>query len=538
MVWWLTDVLEAVVMTPKSRLFDKTEEPETSSEASQNEIKQQEDPQQNAQQDVFSEEAQKAECQQQEIDTTEAPVPDVVVNNTLPASEPDSHSSLEPSPPEPALAQEEEPFSTVVPEVDLSKYPAIDNRQTYREIVSRQGRGLTVPLLKSYGAKLFKKVPDPIMLTHIVTTTCNYMCSFCSFSDTLNTKTNELSLEEIEEVYTSIGHNLNVIVYSGGETTLNKNLPEIIEAAYRRTPVKSVYIISNAWKPNLIFEITNQVMQRCPGLHLTWSLSIEGPKEYNNIERRTRAENWDAWQNTIEAMVGLKALREKYDYKELNVQLCTVCSPDNYQLMDNWYETVRDTLKPDKWNLNLMRRSVQMTEHQLESFDSRRQKQQLDPFEQKYIDITKRVRQDVLSGKLKFLYHTDNPMDGALKSAVDLISQEQNRNTVLQKTDLFPCQSGYTGAYISSEGDVSGCEEFAHSMVDNKSYGNLREHHLDFQSVWHSQKAQQLRAQTGCAKECQGCTLESQRNYPSILVSFKTLAKAMPLGQKIMAAKQ
>jgi MoaA/NifB/PqqE/SkfB family radical SAM enzyme len=201
--------------------------------------------------------------------------------------------------------------------VDLLKYPSVWERETYEPIAISKNRELYRPILKGFADQLFKRVPDPVMLTHIVTTRCNYSCGFCSFADTLNAKTNELSLEEIEKTYASIGQNLNVIVYSGGETTLNRNLPEIIEAAYRLTPVKSVYIISNAWKPDLLLQITHRVLQRCPDLHLTWSLSIEGTKPTNNATRYTKAANWDAWQNTIDAMEGLKAIRERFDYEQI-----------------------------------------------------------------------------------------------------------------------------------------------------------------------------------------------------------------------------
>jgi len=417
--------------------------------------------------------------------------------------------------------------------VDLSKYPSVWQRETFEPIPSRAKREIHGPILRGFGDQLLGKVSSPVMLTHIVTTRCNYSCGFCSFADTLNAKTNELSLEEIEKTYATIGNNLNVIVYSGGETTLNRNLAEIIEAAYRLTPVKSVYIISNAWKPDLLLQITHQVLQRCPDLHLTWSLSIEGPKPVNNATRYTKASTWDAWQNTVDAMEGLKAIRERFGYDQLDVQLCTVCSPGNADVLDDWYATVRDELQPDKWNLNLMRKSVQMSSHQLASFDTRRASRQLEPFEAKYLQITQQVREDVLSGKLKFLYHTRTPEDGALKSAVDLISQEENRRTVLEEPLQFCCKAGNLGAYISSEGEVSGCEEFAHSPTENKSFGNLREAGYDFQALWRGQKAQQYRLQAGKARECHGCTLESQRNYPSILLSFKTLLKAKQLAGQI-----
>ena len=176
-----------------------------------------------------------------------------------------------------------------------------------------------------------------------------------------------------------------------------------------------------------------------------------------------------------------------------------------------------------------------MSSHQLASFDARRSMRQLEPFEAKYLEMTQRVRDDVLSGNLKFLYHTRNPEDGALKSAVDLISQEENRRTVLEEKPQFCCKAGNLGAYIGSEGDVSGCEEFAHNPVAGKAFGNLRDVNYDFQALWRSQKANHYRDLVGQSPECRGCTLESQRNYPSILVSFKTLLKAKRLASKIQA---
>lgn len=422
--------------------------------------------------------------------------------------------------------------------VDLSKYPAVTTQKPYQGIVSRQNRSIALPILKAMGMIALNKVPDPVMMTHILTTRCNYLCSFCSFADTLNAKTDDLSLDEIERVYATIGNNLNTIVYSGGETTLYKDLPQVIEAAYRLTPVKSAYIISNAWKPNLLLDITHQVMQRCPELHLTWSLSIEGPREHSNTERRTHAEHWDAWQNTIDTLEGLKVIRERFGYDQLDVQLCTVCTPDNHELLTDWYHTIKTELKPDKWNLNLLRKSVQMTDHDMASFADRRKSGSLEPFEETYINITEQVRRDVLSGELSFLYHTDNPMDGGMKSAVDLISQQANRNTITESPHQFTCKAAFTGGYIGSTGEVSGCEEFANNPLDRKSFGNVRDVDYDFQALWHGDKATEYRAMVGNAKECRGCTLESQRNYPAILMSPKSLASAAGLGWQITQAEK
>ncbi len=431
----------------------------------------------------------------------------------------------------PPTATDEERMQAVG--TDLSRYQWVDDREELPPLEIERNRGIIRPLVKAHFSKIFGQVSQPVMLTHIVTTRCNYSCGFCSFADTLNAISDELSLEEIEKTYATMGGNLNTIVYSGGETTLHKNLPEIIEAAYRLTPVKSVYIISNAWKPDVLFQITHRIKQTCPDLHLTWSLSIEGPKEINNQARHTRKEDWDAWQNTIDTMWGIKQMRKRFGYTELDVQLCTVCTPANRHALDDWYLMVRDTLQPDKWNLNLLRKSVQMGNHEMKSWEARRQSGNPEPFEQKYIEITRRVREDVLSGKLKFLYHTQSPGDGAMKSAVDLISQADNRRVIRGEAPSVCCRAGNDGAYIGSNGEVSGCEEFANNPTDNKTFGNLRDYDYNFQAIWNSEAANRFRAQVNKSPECYGCTLESQKNYPSILVSFKHLWEARQLSQQI-----
>ena len=423
--------------------------------------------------------------------------------------------------------------------VDFTRYdftpPTVE--QIGSPINTRTNRSVFLPVAKGILKQSIGMIPEPVMLTHILTTRCNYSCGFCSFADSLNQKTDEMSLDEIELTYSSMGSSLNTIVYSGGETTLHPQIIEIIEAAYRTTRVQSVYIISNAWKPERLLEITHTLMQRCPDLHLTWSLSIEGFKDYNNQVRHTKSPHWDAWQNTIDTLFALKEIRQLYGYAHLDVQLCTVCSPDNYQQMPLWYTFIRDVLQPDKWNLNLMRRSVQMSQSALPDFMERRQNGVLEPFEEMYINITRQVRDDAKSGDLKFNYHTGRPIEGAMKSALDLISQKENRNTLFDKPNLFKCKAGIVGAYLSSTGEIGGCEEFVHNTKNPKSYGNVRENQYNFMALWKGKHAKRLRQLTGCSTECVGCTLESQRNYPAILLNPSTLIQAYQLGQELLESQ-
>ncbi|MBK9206613.1 MAG: hypothetical protein IPL73_30225 [Candidatus Obscuribacter sp.] len=96
--------------------------------------------------------------------------------------------------------------------VDLDKYPGVTERQTFEPIVSGTDRQLLWSLARSYRDQLLYRTPDPCMLTHILTTRCNYNCGFCSFADSLNVKHSDLTLPEIERFYKTLGASLNAIV--------------------------------------------------------------------------------------------------------------------------------------------------------------------------------------------------------------------------------------------------------------------------------------------------------------------------------------
>jgi hypothetical protein len=85
--------------------------------------------------------------------------------------------------------------------VDLSKYPAVSQRQLFEPVVTSTNRALLWSLFRIYGDGLINRVPDPCIITQILTTRCNYGCEFCSFADSLNKKHNDLTLPEIEKLY-------------------------------------------------------------------------------------------------------------------------------------------------------------------------------------------------------------------------------------------------------------------------------------------------------------------------------------------------
>ncbi|MEZ4575182.1 MAG: hypothetical protein R2857_09760 [Vampirovibrionales bacterium] len=142
-----------------------------------------------------------------------------------------------------------------------------------------------------------------------------------------------------------------------------------------------------------------------------------------------------------------------------------------------------------------------------------------------YFDLTEQVRQDVLAGRLKFLYHTEHPMDGALKSAVDLMSQEENR-TVLQgdPANSVPGRHQW-GLYWQQQGRqwlrrVANATPPTTRRTTCSAISGTISGHL----AWAKHL---IPPEKRLRQRCYGCTLESQKNY-LVLVSFKQLVRKPP----------
>ena len=108
------------------------------------------------------------------------------------------------------------------------------------------------------------KAPMPINLTFSITSACQSLCKSCNigleFQKNPKMKSLDLSLEEIEKTFKSIGH-VYFFNISGGEPFLRTDIPQIVELACKYLTPKVIHTPTNALTPQLIEKKTHGIQK-------------------------------------------------------------------------------------------------------------------------------------------------------------------------------------------------------------------------------------------------------------------------------------
>jgi MoaA/NifB/PqqE/SkfB family radical SAM enzyme len=96
-----------------------------------------------------------------------------------------------------------------------------------------------------------------------------------------------------------------------------------------------------------------------------------------------------------------------------------------------------------------------------------------------------------------------------------------------ERRQVLPCYAGLSNVHLSPYGDVWPCA----ILADSRSMGNLKDHGYDFWKIWHSARADEVRAGIK-AGQCD-CPLANQ-SYANILLSPSAMAE---VGRLIVKAR-
>src|SRR3954453_10190964 len=116
-----------------------------------------------------------------------------------------------------------------------------------------------------------------------VTSHCNATCETCFYWDELN-RQGDLSWEEIVRLSESTPA-FTDLWFSGGEPTLRKELPEIIDLFVRNNGVRYINLPTNGLKPNRACEIAEQALSNNPDLELHINIALDGLAESHDFMR-------------------------------------------------------------------------------------------------------------------------------------------------------------------------------------------------------------------------------------------------------------
>lgn len=350
-----------------------------------------------------------------------------------------------------------------------------------------------------FGAKNF----NPMTLTYSVTAACQSKCKTCQigamYCQDPSRAEKDLNLDEIEKIFKSMKP-VYFFNMSGGEPFLRKDLPDIVALACKYLKPQVIHTPTNAILSDRIIEntekIINIVREYDPKVQFTVKPSIDGVGEKHDEIRGVKG-NFEKLLKTIE---GLKKLEEKYD--NFHLELGTVISNFNIDCLDEIEDFVH--------SLGVESYRNEVAECRTEFFNLEDPiTPPADVYQKLIKDFARKVEENI--GSKKRLARTTE--------AMRVVYYDIAGRILAEKRQVIPCYAGVSNVHINFDGGVWPCCVLGY----DKQMGNLRDYNYDFQKLWHSKEAQEVRKYIR-GKNC-ACPLANQA-YSNEMLHIPTLVKA------------
>lgn len=362
------------------------------------------------------------------------------------------------------------------------------------------------PSLTAYRLNRWFGYPNinPITVTYSVTAACQSRCKTCQigamFCQDPTRAQRDLKLYEIEKIFASMKH-VYFLNMSGGEPFLRKDLPDIVRLACKYLKPRVIHTPTNAIITDRVVEYTEKILtiireEYDPTVPFTVKPSIDGVGEMHDEIRGVKGN----FEKLIKTIDGLKTLEEKYD--NFHLELGTVISNFNIDHLGEIEDFVH--------TLGIESYRNEVAECRTEFFNLE------DPitppaevYQRLIKDFSRKVEENIVTKK-RLAKTTE---------ALRVVYYDIAGRILAEKRQVIPCYAGVSNVHINFDGGVWPCCVLGY----DQEMGNLRDFNYDFQKLWHSTKAQQVREYI-CAGRC-ACPLANQ-GYSNILMHVPSLFKA------------
>ena len=295
-----------------------------------------------------------------------------------------------------------------------------------------------------------------------VTSRCNAFCRTCFYWDQLN-RPGDMTLDQIKKVSGTMPR-ITDLWLSGGEPSLRRDVPEIINTFAKNNGVSRVIIPTNGLAKSLVYNMVDSALERNAGLDLYLNIALDG---YGATHDRIRGVPGH-WEKTLDSITSLYALKEKYAARfRLNVN--TVICADNFTEIEKLASYLWDNFKLDGQYFNIIRGETPEG------------------------DEIKQVPPETLPEIYKLAARLTRAYgdrmfadDGAVARFVKNVAyvgaitthyrtQHENFDSVAGWP--FACTAGETTAVIDYNGDVRACEL-------REKFATLADYDYDFGALW------------------------------------------------------
>jgi MoaA/NifB/PqqE/SkfB family radical SAM enzyme len=344
-----------------------------------------------------------------------------------------------------------------------------------------------IPLFKLYRTVGLPRML-PINLTVSLTYRCNSRCKTCNI---YSRKSDELSGEEYEKIFHSLGQSPYWITFSGGEPFLRKDIEDICISVYKTCKPKIMNIPTNGLLPERIEEGVRRIVSACSDASIIINLSVDALGDRDSEIRGVP----NAFEKAMETYKRLRAINSG----NLTLGIHTVISKFNVGNMPNIFMQLKK-LNPDSYITEIAENRVELMN---QSFD-------IQPSLSDYSAAVDFIAKDMGNWNLK---EASKIVRAFRKLYYKLVKD------ILREGRMFiPCYAAFASCQISPEGDLWAC------CMRGEVMGNLRETGYDFSKAWFSEKANQVRKEIK-KRNC-FCPL-ANASYTNMLFSTKALFKVI-----------
>ena len=156
------------------------------------------------------------------------------------------------------------------------------------------------------------KVISPTVLHVNATLRCNTKCAMCNIWE-LKSK-DMLTIEQLDKIFSDpVYRRIEYIILAGGEPTLRKDLPEMVEVMHKRMPrLKKLMIASNVINKASVQKQYPKIARYCADhdIRLTLGVSLDGVGEMHNQVRGVPG----AFDKVMENVEFMKELQQEVPF--------------------------------------------------------------------------------------------------------------------------------------------------------------------------------------------------------------------------------
>lgn len=308
-----------------------------------------------------------------------------------------------------------------------------------------------------------RSLKTPAQLTLFVTNRCNARCEHCFYAGELF-KGAELTLSELERLFSSLITPLESVLITGGEPFIRQDLFEICKLVSARARRRKIVIPTNGSLTERVLAQVSRIVT-IAGIELEMQISLDGFEETHDAIRKVPG-------LFNEAIRTAKMIHQ--DYPQVRLNFMTTLWEKNYREALDLADWVKEhTGIGHKFQLvRVAGKGVYgVPLPWMEELSSKEEALGLPPLAE--------LRE--LLARIKNLFSP-----GDLFDQMQELKNEYALNILAEGRPQIRCQAGTLDAVIYPDGRVAICEM-------TRPIGSLSEYEFDFNRLWNSSKALEAR---------------------------------------------